>query len=473
MRPWRTVDTKKLNRNPKKSVDTQRRPSPKIFTSLLLVCLLATNTKADKTVRFDLPFADVPTSVQNPGTGFAAWYPNYDTTFPSRIEYVSLPLKTVITGRGLYDFAEVEKRLTDIRGRGRQAVVRFYLDFPGTPSGIPDYLLSQGLETRTYTDHGNCQRCSRIPDYRDLRLQQCLIDFVRAYGQRFDGDPRLLTVQVGLIGFWGEWHTWPQVVTPFNFPPVAFQARLLQTYNESFKRTQIEVGINVASLPVYKSSMYRANVTAWRIGYSDDSLLSSPYSTYIGPILKQSGTEQTYLKASVGGEIFPPLQRCVFSDRACAGSLDQIRSMLQQWHVSWALNQRLFTAPLPSSVERARANTIAKAMGYRLHVPTFLVAFTSQYTLYNVTVQNRGIAPVYLRTGLVVVHRTHNVTMTKSVRLRPDETLYYIQTGRVLNESIAHNFTLYLVSSDVPSGQFIHFSNANINKKGGFRVTAE
>lgn len=89
--------------------------------------------------------------------------------------------------------------------RGKHAVVRFLLDSPGAGrSYVPQFLVDGGLAMTPYDTYGG----GLSPDYRDGALLQALQDFVRAFGARYDGDVRLGFVQVGLLGFWGEWHTY-------------------------------------------------------------------------------------------------------------------------------------------------------------------------------------------------------------------------------------------------------------------------
>ena len=59
-----------------------------------------------------------------------------------------------------------------------------------------------------YNDFGN-NGVSVSPDYSDPRLVTALEAFITALGRRYDGDPRIGFITLGLIGFWGEWHTWP------------------------------------------------------------------------------------------------------------------------------------------------------------------------------------------------------------------------------------------------------------------------
>ena len=77
-----------------------------------------------------------------------------------------------------------------LRGRGHQAVFRFYADYPNKPTAIPKFLLDAGLKTFPYDDSNN--KVSVSPDYSDPRLIKAFTDF---YLRRFGGE-----VMMGIRG---------------------------------------------------------------------------------------------------------------------------------------------------------------------------------------------------------------------------------------------------------------------------------
>ena len=71
---------------------------------------------------------------------------------PYTMEWLTLPASDVVTGPGTYSWAALEAHLNAIASRGHQAVLRFYVDYPGRPTGIPAYLLtSHAVPTHEYT----------------------------------------------------------------------------------------------------------------------------------------------------------------------------------------------------------------------------------------------------------------------------------------------------------------------------------
>jgi len=192
--------------------------------------------------------ADAPGVDENPLRGFVPYSSEEKgpASFPHSMEWFYLPLSTVVTGQDTYDWTPVEKQLTAIVGRGHQAVFRFYVDYPKHPGGIPAYLLKAGMKTFPYEDSDNQKSGtpSVAPDYRDPRLIDCMVKFVQAFGAKYDGDMRIAYLQVGLYGFWGEWHVHNH---PLRGEPEGWEIEqkskdaILEAYVESFHRTLVEV----------------------------------------------------------------------------------------------------------------------------------------------------------------------------------------------------------------------------------------
>eukprot|EP00033_Pygsuia_biforma_P005779 GCRY01006398.1.p1 GENE.GCRY01006398.1~~GCRY01006398.1.p1 ORF type:complete len:184 (-),score=15.67 GCRY01006398.1:510-1061(-) len=172
---------------------------------LLLVFTLFISTQS-------LEFIYDPTVTEyNPYRGFFPFGGTdlIENGIPSSLEFASIPLNAVIQSENYYNWEVVEKALNKAKASFRHLVLRFYLDSPnccpsGTyVSGIPWYLFEKTppLPTYSYTEYGG----GWSPDYTDERLISLIEDFFSRFGQLYDGDPRLGFLQVGLIGFWGEW----------------------------------------------------------------------------------------------------------------------------------------------------------------------------------------------------------------------------------------------------------------------------
>ncbi|MFB4300378.1 hypothetical protein [Actinomadura sp. NTSP31] len=330
----------------------------------------------------------------NPLSGFIP-YAGSHSTFPHSMEWFYLPVNAVMKGPHRFDWKALEDQLDAIAARGHQAAFRFYLDYPGQPSGVPQYLLDEGLATHAYDDFGN-NGTSVSPDYDDPRLASALDRFIAALGHRYDGDPRIGFLQLGLLGFWGEWHTWPHNGDPGTenwFASQAEQVRVLRAYDKAFDETRLMVR--------YPST----DNAALDMGYHDDSFA---YSTLPGTgwnfmdLMLQAGTGDKWKDEPVAGELRPELQGCIFdvpNDCVTDGDND-FAGGVAQTHATWLLNQYAFS-PGYTGAAYGKALQSAKSLGYRFRVTGVqTVAGVKTGTdrrglRLSVRMQDDGVAPFY------------------------------------------------------------------------------
>ncbi|KQX05880.1 hypothetical protein ASC59_15980 [Leifsonia sp. Root1293] len=309
------------------------------------------------------------------------------------MEWSYFPLDAVMTGPSTFDWTAVETTLDEVAARGHQTTMRFYLDYPQRESGIPQFLLDGGLLTHSYTEFGNTT--SVIPDYNDPQLLAALDAFVAALGDRYDGDPRLGFVQAGLIGFWGEWHTWPYngEGLPDYMATEENQLRLLNDFTTAFDETDIEV-------------RYASTANAGMdVGYHDDSFAlttkQSPYGWYFMDQIVAAGATEKWKTNSIGGELRPELQSCIFSAAGCPvvqeGGDNDFAGSLDQTHASWLINHYAFATGYPAA-DRDRAVDAARSLGYSLRVTKAGIdePRRSKGKLdVGLVVKNVGVAPFY------------------------------------------------------------------------------
>ena len=116
-------------------------------------------------------------------------------------------------------YKTLEPNLNEIASRNHQAIFRVYLDFPIEPTGIPSFLMN-GLGKHPYTEYGG----GVSPDYSNETLISTLESLIGELGKEYDGDDRIGFIQLGMLGFWGEWHTYPHDEW---FPDATIQNRIL------------------------------------------------------------------------------------------------------------------------------------------------------------------------------------------------------------------------------------------------------
>ena len=331
--------------------------------------------------------------VSNPLAGFVPYAGSCDGV-PHSMEWFYFPVNAVVTGPQTYDWSSFEAQLSDIAARGHQAVFRFYLDYPGRASGIPHHLVADGLTATAYADHDN-RGMSLSPNYEDPALLDALDGFIAALGARYDGDPRIGFIQLGLLGFWGEWHTYPHegwAASENWFASPQTQQRVLRAYVGAFTRTKLQARYPDA-----------ANA-AVNVGYHDDSFA---VGTLPGPgwhfmdKLTQAGATEKWLTQPVGGELRPEIQHCIFdTPLSCPviedGANTDFAGSAQATHASWLLNQHAFN---PGYTGQALSNATAasQALGYRFQATGFGVSRQNAQgaSALSLAVRNTGVAPFY------------------------------------------------------------------------------
>lgn len=390
------------------------------------------------------PLAEGPRPEANPLKGFIPFAGEHNT-FPHSMEWAYFPLDAVVTGPGTYDWTAFDAQLDDIAARGHQTALRFYLDYPTRESGIPQYLLDGGLETHAYDDFGNAG-VSVSPDYDDPALREAVDGFVAALGARYDGDPRVGYVQAGLVGFWGEWHTWPYNGTegkPDWMPSPVVQEEVLTAFVNAFDETELEVrnpdAIN-ASMP---------------IGYHDDSFALSTKTSALGWHFMDNmvavGATEKWRDFSIGGELRPELQPCLFSVVGCPvieeGGDNDFAGSVEQTHATWMMNHYAFATGYPEP-DRSVALAASQSLGYSFRVTEALVPTTTATggsAEVGVTMANDGVAPFYedWPVTLAVVDASGTVVTTAAT----DWLVGDVPSGE------ERTFTTTLDLSDVPAGE--------------------
>ena len=429
---------------------------------------------------------EAPAPVSNPMKGFMPWAPApggnpvlAQGSLPYTLEWAVFPLKNVVTGPDTYDFTTVDAMLDSIAGRGHQAVIRFYVDNPGESSALPQYLIDGGTDkSRTYDFHGNKKK-SFSPNYDDPKVKEMFLHFVAALGDKYDGDPRIGYITAGLYGFWGEEHTYPyngavssQNPTGINWMPSdEFRARLVEAWDEAFDDTFVQNRYPTAA------------TKAHGMGYFDDSL---GYATLEGtdwhfiPKLKDQGEGDAWQHSPIGGELYPPIQTCIFSQPINCTNMDaegdyKALESIQGAHATWLINQKAFSVGY-SGDDLARAKAASAAMGYTLQATRTSATYHGAKATVVVEIKNTGSAPFYATWPLevVLVDSKGAIVATQTIE-SPLPSVLPGQTGTVTarftlpsqyraNDSAQKLTAAIRVVNPLPNGAPVAFANAAMNK---------
>ena len=320
-----------------------------------------------------------PGPLDNPLKG---WCPPSDARSirqPYSMVYLDASWKDLEPTEGQYAFDAWEKKgWSAPLARGKHIVFRPYIDYPSRPSGMPDWLRDEGVKMTPYRDHGG----GLSPDYDAPRMVAAMERLIEAMGRRYDADPRVAFVELGLLGFWGEWHTYP--LEKLYAQPET-EKRLIAAYRRAFPH----------KILLARSARDEAGRQPW-LGFHDDMF---PEDTDNGQdwsflaTIRESNRAENWHRAAIGGEMVPGQAR-----KWLGSGHEQTEAMIRKGHFSWigpscpALTNE--TAP----EFRSRSEALVQLMGYQYrlieiqHPPAVA---PGQPFAVEIQGENEGVAPFY------------------------------------------------------------------------------
>jgi Domain of unknown function (DUF4832) len=382
------------NNNPPNSPSSTNQPSP---TSKPSSTSQPSPTNQANNLRKTLEYA--PAAVDNPLKGLLPYQGDKRSMFPHSLEYNNIAYSTLVKGYDRFDWQPLETMLNDIASRGHQAVLRIYLEYPDQKTGIPQFLIKDGLKIIRYPNANSSLKPpsqAETPNYEDKNLRRSLNTFVRAFGKKYDGDPRIGFLTAGLLGSWGEWHTDPRNEL---FASKTVQKEVLAAYAAAFKVTPV-----LLRYPVGENDPKNAANAQLKFGYHDDSFAWATLDTgkkdqswFYMPTLKAAGTaaEAKWKIAPIGGEIRPEAWGEVFDTQPSKPEIQSFRKSVEATHATWMLDSGMFREKQDSG-RIDRATSEVRKMGYEFHVPAVQIdKVTAGKLPVNVELVNRGVAPFY------------------------------------------------------------------------------
>ncbi|MEZ6141777.1 MAG: DUF4832 domain-containing protein [Zavarzinella sp.] len=343
--------------------------------------------------RTELEYATAP--VDNPLKGLVPYQGDRRQFFPHSMEFNYIRYSDLVHGYQLFDWKPLEKMLNDIASRGHQAVVRVYLEYPNKTGAIPQFLLDDGLKLHKYTTD-NGRTISETPDYEDRNLRRSLRNFIAAFGRKYDGDPRLAFMTAGLLGAWGEWHTYPKEEL---FASKEVQKEVMDAYEKAFRTTAVLLRYPASSThPQYAMNAER------HFGYHDDSFAWATLHTgkkgdewFYMTTLKAAGTaaESKWKTKPIGGEIRPEAWGKVFDELPGTNKIQNFHQCVETTHATWLMDSGMFRKNQPQErIDRALKQV--QRLGYEFYCPVVTISEVSNNTLeVSLEIVNRGVAPFY------------------------------------------------------------------------------
>lgn len=304
--------------------------------------------------------------ITNPGMGFETFHCFNGDERARRAEnhpdcsiaYFRFYWDKVEPAEGEYDFDMVDSLLERAKASGQQLALRFMPTSQGSlREGTPQWFIDTGKGFA----YGTGRRRGWAPDHNDPYFLAKQEELVTAFGERYDGHPGVIRMEIGSVGFWGEWHlSGPRPELPMITEENAL--RVIDMYLKHWGRTPLCMLIGYVPglrYAVSRGAGWRADSLGDYGHFSDNWChMVNAYPAY----LDQADAHDAWKRGPVGFE--PPgsmadLERYVPSK---GGGYDKMWDQALAWHGS-VYNAKSGSIPAD---QVAPMNRFLERCGYRL-----------------------------------------------------------------------------------------------------------
>ncbi len=299
----------------------------------------------------------------NPGMGWETFHRssnkdnNLPDWIPSTVQYARWGWGTLEPRPGEIDYAFLDKTLEETRAAGQRLAFRVMCcsTSPGRPYQ-PDWL--QGVGCRVLTVDYSGQEGLTVPDLDDPNTLARHLHLIQRLGARYDGHPDLDHVDLGTVGWWGEWHMSGSKTA--RMPTMETRRLVIDTYVGAFRKTPLLMLIGDAECLAYaaeRGAGWRADCLGDLGGFSKNwHHMRDAYPR----LVREAGIQDTWKRAPIAWETCWEMRRWVRED----WSLRYIFNYALALHGSYLNNK---SAPLPIDDEvRPEVERFLRRLGYRL-----------------------------------------------------------------------------------------------------------
>ncbi|SDS38384.1 protein of unknown function [Paenibacillaceae bacterium GAS479] len=444
--------------------------------------LLVTEAEASKsvtptTVTNNLVEMDSP--LNNP---FKGWAPSAKTTSysqPVKLVYAGVTWKELEPTKGNYNFEAIEKtnNFAYWKSKGVKVVFRLIMDNPTGQAhrDIPDWLYNEivaaGQSPGTaYSDTtggmGAGNNTGFSPNYSAPSVIQGHKLLLEAIANRYYTNERPVAfVQIGSLGHWGEFHTWPyngpSGVKNYTgvFPTFEVSNQYVQQYLDAFagKEDKIQVLIR-RSVELATNNNKGMKLGMFNDVFGDKASFDADWGWYTGTQngywddlgQKQPGNPNFWDSRISAGEFYSG-EFGMKASLTSGSGFDETLRQTEMSKISWLGPNSPAALPVGNSLQ-ANMDTLKKKMGYHfvLKQATYPSLVTGGSLPVNLTIENKGMQhfpfnwklEVFVYYGKNLVSRTatnadlttwktgtHKVDVTLPVEHLPSGNSYEVYVG--------------------------------------------
>ncbi|MHC4119838.1 MAG: DUF4832 domain-containing protein [Planctomycetota bacterium] len=346
-----------------------------------------------------------------------------DTT----IAYFRIYWKFIEPKMGQYRWDLIDKALETARRRGQTLMLRVAPYGTGNQNDVPTWYRQMVGAKKDWRE-----RKWQV-DPEDPRYAKYFTAMIESLGKRYDGHADLESVDVAIVGAWGE-GAGSALLSPKT------RRALVDAYIDSFKKTHLVMLLTDEKTNGY--ALARADV-GWRVDCLGDMGGFSPTWSHMNDHYPQAiinfGTAEAWKKAPVTLEVCWVMQHW----KDMGWDVDHIIAESLKWHIS-SFNAK--SSPVPQDWWPS-VNAWLRVMGYRFVLRKFTypatvkagekLAFTSWW-------ENAGVAPCYRKFPLALRLKSGQ----KAEILTTDADIRTWLPGDNLHDDAV------TVPQDVPSGEY-------------------
>jgi len=203
----------------------------------------------------------------NPGIGWqtfgrvAKQDKNLPSWIPSRVCYYRWGWDKFEPKRGQIDQDFLNGYLREAHDSGQTLAFRVMTTYPGRKN-YPDWLKDIGgkidyvtvfIDNKNHTDNP-------VPDFDDKIVLQAHLDFIEKLGILYDGHPDIDHIDLGTIGWWGEWHL--SGSKDAKMPSPESLKKVVDAYVSAFRNTPLVIPIGASQFKMLQYATEKS--TGWR-----------------------------------------------------------------------------------------------------------------------------------------------------------------------------------------------------------------
>lgn len=299
----------------------------------------------------------------NPGMGWETFHQtskqdkSLPPWIPSTVHYARWGWGVLEPEPGKIDYTFLDKLLGETHKAGQKLAFRVMCcstskGLPYHPAWIKD---AGGKELiADYERRGPYP----IPDMDDPVVLKLHLDFIKRLGKRYDGHPDLDHVDLGSIGWWGEWHL--SHSKSCKLPTPENRMKVVDAYLAAFKKTPLLMligGKECSAYAAHQGTGWRADCLGDMGGFGKSwNHMRKGYPVWIA----ESGLQDTWKTAPVAWETCWDMRKWI-NER---WSLRFIFNYALACHASYINNK---SAPLSKDEDvRPEVERFLRRLGYRL-----------------------------------------------------------------------------------------------------------